>query len=306
MRRRLLAGLALAVLLCAPAVEAAGPCAIFRSWGTGDFLTASDLTASFTQVGVTNMIVTCVDDYSTDATQMRLNTSPGTVGAESLPTTLGGELERLRYVLKNVFGWAQWYELTNLNLGSKNLTTTGTLGGASLSLTTPLPVASGGTGAATLTSNGVLYGNGTSAVQITAQGGSNTVLTANAGAPAFSATPTLTSLTTTGVVNATTLNVGTGTAVTKILSATASLDFTALAANSCEVLTITVTGAADGDTVALGVPTALADVDGGTERTTFFGWVSGADTVSVRRCNVTGSATAEPAAATVRATVVKF
>jgi hypothetical protein len=103
----------------------------------------------------------------------------------------------------------------------------------------------------------------------------------------------------------TTLNLG-GTTITDVISATASLDFTALAANSCEVLTITVTGAADGDAVALGVPTALADVDGGTERTTFFGWVSGADTVSVRRCNVTGSATAEPAAATVRATVTKF
>ena len=49
------------------------------------------------------------------------------------------------------------------------------------------------------------------------------------------------------------------------------LDFTALAANLCEILTIAVTGAADSDVVVLGVPNALADVDGGTERTTFFG-----------------------------------
>ena len=54
-----------------------------------------------------------------------------------------------------------------------------------------LPVAAGGTGATTLTLNGVLYGNGTSAVQITAQGAANTILTANAGAPSFSATPTI-------------------------------------------------------------------------------------------------------------------
>lgn len=86
-------------------------------------------------------------------------------------------------------------------------------------------------------------------------------------------------------------------------SATASLNFTALAANTCEVLTITVTGAADGDTVFLGVPTALADVDGATERTLFYGWVSGSNTVSVRRCNVTGAITADPGAATVRADV---
>lgn len=63
-----------------------------------------------------------------------------------------------------------------------------------------LGVAQGGTGAVTLTLNGVVYGNGTSAVGITAQGGANSVLTANAGAPVFSATPTVTSLTTTGAL----------------------------------------------------------------------------------------------------------
>lgn len=94
-----------------------------------------------------------------------------------------------------------------------------------------------------------------------------------------------------------------GTGIQKHLSATASLNFTALAANSCETLTVAVAGAADGDSVTLGVPNALADVDGATERTTFFGWVSTADVVSVRRCNCTAVATGDPAAATVRADV---
>ena len=61
-----------------------------------------------------------------------------------------------------------------------------------------LPVANGGTGNTTLTLNGVLYGNGASAIGITAQGASHSVLTANAGVPSFSATPTVTSLTTSG------------------------------------------------------------------------------------------------------------
>lgn len=70
--------------------------------------------------------------------------------------------------------------------------------------TVPVTVANGGTGAATLTANGVLYGNGTSAVQITAQGGANTILTANAGAPSFSASPTIgTSVTTPLVIGGT-------------------------------------------------------------------------------------------------------
>jgi hypothetical protein len=41
------------------------------------------------------------------------------------------------------------------------------------------PVANGGTGAATLTANNVLLGNGTSAVQVVAPGTSGNVLTSN-------------------------------------------------------------------------------------------------------------------------------
>lgn len=50
---------------------------------------------------------------------------------------------------------------------------------ASLTLGSALPVASGGTGATTLTANNVLLGNGTSAVQAVAPGASGNVLTSN-------------------------------------------------------------------------------------------------------------------------------
>ena len=63
-------------------------------------------------------------------------------------------------------------------------------------------VAQGGTGVATLASNGVLYGNGTGVVLVTAQGGTNTVLAASAGAPAFSSSPTVSALTATGTIGA--------------------------------------------------------------------------------------------------------
>ena len=49
----------------------------------------------------------------------------------------------------------------------------------SLTLSTALPVASGGTGAATLTVNNVLLGNGTSALQVVAPGTTGNVLTSN-------------------------------------------------------------------------------------------------------------------------------
>ena len=64
---------------------------------------------------------------------------------------------------------------------------------------TDVPVTDGGTGASTYATNGVLYGAGTSAIAVTAQGGANTVLVANAGAPAWSNTPTLTGTNFTGI-----------------------------------------------------------------------------------------------------------
>jgi hypothetical protein len=67
-----------------------------------------------------------------------------------------------------------------------------------------LPVGNGGTGATSFTSNGVLYGNSTSAVQVTAQGGANTVLVANAGVPSFSAAITVGTSVTSPTINATT------------------------------------------------------------------------------------------------------
>jgi len=55
-----------------------------------------------------------------------------------------------------------------------------------LTLTTALTVANGGTGAGTFTSKGIIYGNGTSALQVTAAGTSGQVLVAGAtGIPAF-------------------------------------------------------------------------------------------------------------------------
>ncbi len=111
MMRRLLAVLLLLSLVPAP-VLAAGSCAIYRSWNTGDTLTASDLTQSFVVVGQTNMVPACIDDYSADVTQMQSAVDPYPGGTESLATSLQGELERLRFVIKKATGWSQWYKHT--------------------------------------------------------------------------------------------------------------------------------------------------------------------------------------------------
>lgn len=86
------------------------------------------------------------------------------------------------------------------NATQDNITRLGTIANVGASI----GVAYGGTGDATLASNGVLYGNGTGAVQTTAQGGTNTILVASAGAPSFSATPIINTSVQLGVVSSTT------------------------------------------------------------------------------------------------------
>jgi len=82
------------------------------------------------------------------------------------------------------------------------------------------------------------------------------------------------------------------------ITATATLDFGSIATTATADLTITVTGAAVGDAVILGLPAAPA------AGIVFFAFVSAADTVKVRAMNITGLSV-DPASATYRATVIK-
>ncbi len=60
------------------------------------------------------------------------------------------------------------------------------ISGGSITGITDLTVADGGTGVSTFTSNGILYGNGASAVQVTAAGTDTYFLKSNAGTPVWS------------------------------------------------------------------------------------------------------------------------
>lgn len=84
---------------------------------------------------------------------------------------------------------------------------------------------------------------------------------------------------------------GSGNAVTKVLSATASLDFGSIGAAAQAGLTITVTGAAVGDEVVMALPAAPA------AGLVFNAFVSAANTVTIRASNITASPV-DPAAAT--------
>ena len=109
MPRKLLALVVIVALLAGVASPAvATNCSVFRSWSTGDSLTASDLTTSFSTLNG-NLTPACLDDASADATAMNTTTDPNSAGSASLPTSLTGELQRLRHVLDHTMGWTQWW-----------------------------------------------------------------------------------------------------------------------------------------------------------------------------------------------------
>jgi len=103
----------------------------------------------------------------------------------------------------------------------------------------------------------------------------------------------------------TTLTIGSsgGTAIQKVLSTTATLDFLSTAANTCSDLPVTLTGAALNDSVILGVPTGSMTAAVGH----FTGWVSATNIVSVRFCNTSSVITpVDPLSGTFRVTIIQF
>jgi len=95
------------------------------------------------------------------------------------------------------------------------------------------------------------------------------------------------------------VTIGGGTPIKQHLSVMAALAFGGFAEQACNTLNVPVNGAAEGDSVALGIPNALGSLDG----MTWFGWVSGPGVVSIRGCNATPHKVAAPAAASIRVDV---
>jgi hypothetical protein len=81
-----------------------------KNWTT-EILSNTDLNSEIDNI-LNNLGPAGVDDYSVNSAQMKLQTSPGSLGSESLSTSLGGELERLRYVIQRIIGsgTSYWYE----------------------------------------------------------------------------------------------------------------------------------------------------------------------------------------------------
>lgn len=93
------------------------PPSVFKTWVTGEVLTAADLNSSM-QVIPNSNIPEDIDDYSTSTSEMRTTTDPYPSGTPSLPTSLDGELTNLRYQILGILGSSvtYWYEDAPLTL----------------------------------------------------------------------------------------------------------------------------------------------------------------------------------------------
>ena len=95
---------------------------------------------------------------------------------------------------------------------------------------------------------------------------------------------------------------GGGTPIVEHLSATFNPSFPALKPSACAAASFTMTGASDGDTLALGVPNARM-TGGGT--IIYSSWVSAPNTITIQGCNVSASPQKTAGAGSIRVDVWK-
>lgn len=80
-----------------------------KTWVSSEDVVYSDLNAEFDNI-LNNLTAANVDDYSANVSQMQSVTDPGEVGTESLATSVAGEIQRIRNVIKEITGKSYWYE----------------------------------------------------------------------------------------------------------------------------------------------------------------------------------------------------
>ena len=75
----------------------------------GNTIFAANYNGEFNNI-LTNFTPAGMDDASANVAAMQTTVDPGEVSSESLPTSLEGEIHRLRHVIKEITGKDQWYE----------------------------------------------------------------------------------------------------------------------------------------------------------------------------------------------------
>lgn len=87
----------------------------------GQLITASLWNGEFNNLFV-NLIPAGIDTYSNSDVQMQASTDPFPSGT-SRPTSLAGEIERIRYILNLIIGQTFWYQHPSISLETLNTST---------------------------------------------------------------------------------------------------------------------------------------------------------------------------------------
>ena len=127
-------------------------------------------------MAITN-IVSVTSIYAGNAAWALTTTLDATLFTAAADVTV--KINAIHAVNTSATGYAVATLVANLESSSATIT------GGTITGITDLVVADGGTGVGTFTSNGVLYGNGTGAIQATAAGTDTYIMYSNSGTPAW-------------------------------------------------------------------------------------------------------------------------
>lgn len=92
-----------------------------KVWLDGEILTASDINAEFDNCLASSTTPDTLDDVSGNLVEMQAVADPYPADAASLATTMRGEIQRLRYLLKQITGETEWYIDPDTTLAALNL-----------------------------------------------------------------------------------------------------------------------------------------------------------------------------------------
>lgn len=86
----------------------------------GQLITASLWNGMELNIINNGLIPAGIDDYSANDTEMQTMTDPYPAGATSRPTSLQGEMERIRFQFDNIIGKTYWYEDPDTTIAAIN------------------------------------------------------------------------------------------------------------------------------------------------------------------------------------------
>jgi hypothetical protein len=105
----------LSVLLVVSYVQSGATFSRVKTFASGETIKAAEINAEFDNI-LNNLDPDGLDDASANAAAMRVTADPYPASAESLATSLRGELQRIRYQIKGMTNGTYWYSKETVDI----------------------------------------------------------------------------------------------------------------------------------------------------------------------------------------------